>query len=311
MKRVVFFAHYDPDGMIDEYVVRYIRSLIDCGVKRVLFVSDSSLREGEIERLPELVDCVSGERHGEYDFGSWKRCFLSMEAAELETYDELILCNDSCYNALQPLSRVFEEMNDRDCDFWGITQVQTMGGYYPSYFLAFRRPVLIWPGFVEFFTNVGAFSNKEEFSRKYEVGLSRMMEKHEFRGDCLLNHFKNLCHSSADVLSDDVIKAGMPFIRVMTARSNPGGIAYLGQRLSEICSESGYPLEIIKNHLERTSPGFRKFWNYRIGDSTSSYLGIIKLRIKPNPKKDKFRLKIWLLGITLISLSLPMRYDDY
>ena len=311
MKRFVFFSHYDSDGLVDEYVLRYLQALIDVGVEKLLFASDSLLKDGERDKLPEMVEWVCAAPHGEYDFGSWKRCFLALESGALETYDELILCNDSCYSALQPLSQVFDKMNGRDCDFWGITQVETMGGYYPSYFLAFRRSVLMWPGLVDFFNKVGSFTNKEEFCMQYEVGLNRLMEKQGFRGDCFLSQYKNLCHSSSQVMTDEVFRAGMPFIRVVTARSNPGGIASLGQKLAKICKESGYPLEIIENHLERTSPGYRKYWSYRIADQTSSYLGIIKVRTKPNPKKDRYRLKVWLLGMPLVTVSLPMRYEEH
>ena len=307
MKRVVFFAHYDPDGIIDEYVVRYMQAIIDSGAERVLFSSDSVLAVGERDKLPAAVEVVCAARHGEYDFGSWKRCFLAMAAGELEAYDELILCNDSCYNALQPLSRVFDEMDGRDCDFWGILQVKKMGGYYPSFFLGFRRPVLAWPGFVDFFMSVGSFCEKKAFCQKYEVGLTRMLEEQGFRGDCLLNQFEDLCHSSAAALADDVVAAGMPFIRVMMARRNPGGAAHLGEKLAKVCDQSGYPLSVIDNHLERTSPDYRKYWNCRIADQTYHCLGVIKARTKPNIKKGKFRLKVWLLGIPLLSLSLPMR----
>tara|TARA_B110000285_G_scaffold179866_1_gene202696 strand:+ start:548 stop:1228 length:681 start_codon:yes stop_codon:yes gene_type:complete len=159
-------------------------------------------------------------------------------------------------------------MDGRDCDFWGILQVKKVGGYYPSFCLGFRRPVLRWPGFVDFFMSVGSFCEKEGFCQKYEAGLTRMLEEQGFRGDCLLNQFEDLCHSSAASLADDVVAAGMPFIRVMMARRNPGGVAHLGEKLAKVCDQSGYPLSVIENHLERTSPGYRKYWNCRIADQT-------------------------------------------
>lgn len=307
MKRLVFFAHYDPHGIIDEYVLDYIEAIVSSGAERILFASDSSLDGSEKAKLPKEVECVCDQKHGEYDFGSWKRCFSSLQTGEMETYDELILCNDSCYHIQRTLNRVFEEMSGRDCDYWGMTQVQTMGDYYPSYFLALRQPVLRWSGLHEFFARVGAFTSKEDFCVRYEVGLNQLLRSQGFRGDCFLKQFKSLCHSCSRALSNEVLEAGMPFIRVITARTNPGGIAKLGEKISNWCAAGGYPMRLIENHLNRTSPDYRKFWNCPIADQTYEYLKVIKVRTKPNIRKNRYRLKCWLFGIPLISLSLPLR----
>jgi len=101
----------------------------------------------------------------------------------------------------------------------------------------------------------------------------------------------------------------MPFIRVMTVRENPSGIAQLGSKIQAACELTGYPLELIRKHLERVAPDYRKFWNCQVGKSVKTYFWVVRVRTKPDPKFDQCRVKIRLLGIPLPWFSVRMRYD--
>ena len=309
MKRIAFFAHYDPDGRVDDYVLHYISELLQSGIREVYFSTDCDLADGEAGNLPVGVEVVNTTRHGEYDFGSWKRCFESVTLSERSDVDELILCNDSCYGPLSGFDALYSEMQSRTCDFWGLTQVRRYEGYYPSYFLAFRRPVLAWVGFEEFFMEIGSFVNKKEFCLKYEVGLTHALRDQGFMGDCFFRERNHLSHSNAAALEADVFEAGMPFIRVMTARENPGGIAHLGSKIQSACELTGYPLDMIKKHLERISPSYRKFWNCQVGKSVKTYFWVVRVRIKPDHKVGKCGVKLRLFGIPLPWFSVPISYD--
>ena len=90
MKRIVFFAHYDPDGRVDDYVLHYLNELVRAGIEEIYFASDCGLVEEELSKLPNAVEVVNATRHGEYDFGSWKRCFDSVTLSERFDVDELM-----------------------------------------------------------------------------------------------------------------------------------------------------------------------------------------------------------------------------
>lgn len=310
-RRIAFFAHYDSDEKVDDYVLHYLFGLLRGGVGELYFASDCDLADGELAKLPDAVKVVHATRHGEYDFGSWKRCFDAVDLRDRSDVDELILCNDSCYGPLSGLDSLFSEMQSRSCDFWGVTQVRRYGGYYPSYFLAFRRPVLAWAGFLEFFQQIAAFTDKKEFCLKYEVGLTHALRDQGFKGDCFLRERAHLSHSSAAALEADVFEDGMPFIRVMTARENPSGVARLGDKIQAACEFTGYPLEMIQKHLERIAPGYLKFWNCQVGKSVQTYWGIVRVRTRPDPKADQCRVKIRLFGIPFPWFSVLMRYDGH
>lgn len=313
-RRVIFFAHYDKDGFIDDYVVHYLYALCDLGAEEIYFSSDCALRVLELKKLPSAVKVVNTTRHGEYDFGSWKRCLIAFESKNgvlgCSGVSELVLCNDSCYGPLRPLSEMFGIMASRDSDYWGVTQVMQPFTYLPSYFLVIRSDVLKDVFFRDFLLNVGQFYDKKSFCELYEFGINKLLSARGFRSDFYMQGYKSLCHSSPQALSSQVFSDGMPFIRVMTAKSNPGGVANLGSAIVSFCKNSGYPLDFITKHLNRVAPDYRKYWSYLFGDTEKRILRIIRFRCKPKPSENKLRLKIWFLGCPIFFCYLPMLQSD-
>lgn len=97
MKRTAVFAHYDKNNLIQDYVVYYLSELKKYAEK-IIFVSDSDVLPEELKKIEGIVEQSIIGRHGEYDFGSYKRGFLYAKENNLLTAcEELILANDSCY----------------------------------------------------------------------------------------------------------------------------------------------------------------------------------------------------------------------
>ena len=292
----------------------YVSAFYELGIECMYFATDCDLEASELGKLPCAVKVVNASRHGEYDFGSWKLCLMAFEHENgvlgLNAISELILCNDSCYGPLRPLREMFSSMAHRDADYWGVTQVMKPFTYLPSYFLVIRPQVLTDGFFRSFLLDVGKFTDKKEYCRLYEFGLNKELSQRGFRSDFYMRNYASLCHSSPQALSSQVFLDGMPFIRVMTAKTNPGGIARLGAAIVSACKHSGYPLGHITTHLNRVAPDYPKYWSYLTGDIEKRILYVIRVRCKPKPDKDKLRLKIWFLGCPIFYCYLPMRYGD-
>ena len=75
MKSLCIFAHWDRDKIIDDYVIYYIKALKEV-CETIIFVSDCNLEASETSKLDNIADFVLAQKHGEYDFGSYKRGFL-------------------------------------------------------------------------------------------------------------------------------------------------------------------------------------------------------------------------------------------
>ncbi len=180
-RRSAVFAHYDQDGIIDEYVLYFLRALRPlCG--RLVFVSDCDLVPGEADKLGPLADAVIAGRHGEYDFGSYKRGFAyARENGWLDSSDELLFTNDSCYGPLFPLEDVFEHMAPTTTDAWSMTyRLYGLGGqvvdpHMQSYFMVMRPSLFRAAGFAEWIEAVVAVPHKDDVVITYEVGFSRWL----------------------------------------------------------------------------------------------------------------------------------------
>ena len=92
-KRIAIFAHFDKEQLIDEYVVNYLLGLAQVSGK-IIFVSDGDLADSEREKISIICSDVIAVKHGEYDFGSYKRGFSLLKDKylnELNATEEIIL----------------------------------------------------------------------------------------------------------------------------------------------------------------------------------------------------------------------------
>ena len=76
MKRLFLFAGYDRDGIVDDSLLWYLKSL--SGLGDIVFVMDNDATDVEIEKVRQIPNVLyaNAVRHGEYDFGSYKRAYI-------------------------------------------------------------------------------------------------------------------------------------------------------------------------------------------------------------------------------------------
>jgi dTDP-4-dehydrorhamnose reductase len=170
-KYIVIFAHYDKHNIVDNYVLYYLENL-KLIADKIIFVSDNNLPEIEQNKLQNLCHKIIAKKHGEYDFGSYKRGLEEVYQYSSD-YDAIIIANDSCYGPLIPLNNIFKTMEYSDCDFWGLTVNQEQ--YLPhlqSYFLVFNKKIINSDVFRSFFRNVKHEDNKQNIIENYEIALT-------------------------------------------------------------------------------------------------------------------------------------------
>lgn len=177
-KRLSIFAHFDKNDRIDDHVVYYLRKLKEV-CDSIIFVSTSALPEEELQKINGLIDRAISRKNIGYDFMSWKAGLESVD--NIEEFDELVICNDSVYGPLFPLSDLFSRMQNYDCDFWGLTENHDIAYHLQSYFLVFKKNVLTSKTFKSFWETVTALKNKRDIIEQYEVGLSQVLINRGFR----------------------------------------------------------------------------------------------------------------------------------
>jgi hypothetical protein len=231
-RRTAIFASYSGDGNIEPYVVHYLRGLSEV-CDNIIFVSDNPLFETESKKLDGIVSTMLVARHGEYDFGSYRRGWDWAKAhGLLENVDEVVFCNDSCYGPFHPFGTVFETMAQRSCDFWGLTMFQikdkvadAMRLHFQSFFLVFRKSVFSSKSFEDFISSIKKLPEptREYVIERYEFSLTSMLEDSGFSYDSFVP--KEFC-CKYKVLptylpSLTLKRYGMPLLKVKTFGDNP------------------------------------------------------------------------------------------
>ena len=140
LRRLCLFAGFDKRGEIADYVIYYLKALSQ--IADVYYWGDfktSSSEKAKIKPYCKEVYCV---KHGKYDFGSWQELIEKIGREKIETYDELVLANDSCYGPLFELKDLFSNMDGRECDFWGLSSAYRSHIHLQSYFLVLKQSVI-------------------------------------------------------------------------------------------------------------------------------------------------------------------------
>lgn len=171
-KRVTIFAAYDKNCVIKKYVFTYLSYLKEIS-DYIIFISDCDYSAEYKAKLSGYVDYYECNKHGEYDFGSYKRGITFLFNNKLlSEYDELILCNDSCF-CVASLTDMFEKMSLKNVDFWGMTQSIEKITHLQSFFLVFNKSVFLSRGFKEYFFNIKKKKDVWGIIYSYEFPLKK------------------------------------------------------------------------------------------------------------------------------------------
>ena len=154
MKRFCICVLYDTKGIVGDYVITYLKGLQTVCQKVFVVVNGDITEEGK-QKLSQILPLDENhfyirENKG-LDFGAWKDSIAKIGYEEFKEYDELVLTNTTCYGPIYPFSEMFEEMEKRDCDFWGITKHPEikrhnkirLNEHIQSYFVVFNKNVFL------------------------------------------------------------------------------------------------------------------------------------------------------------------------
>jgi hypothetical protein len=285
-RRACLFAGYDGDGVVDDYVVEYVRELSRHA--DVYYLADCSLEDRELDKLAPYTRGRWTLRHGRYDFGSYSVLARDLVGWEtLATYDEVLLTNDSCY-LLGPLDEVFATMESRPVHWWGLQathddflpgdmerlgrrlRVQDLVAqareqrpwrmsdsfHVGSYFMVLRSAVLADPEFRRRLDTVAAQSEKNSIIRKYEIGISSYLTLAGFHVDTFVDGvlpFHPIYRESVF----DLMEEGFPFIKRQFLHENPFEVMHLHnwkERVLAVFPDAD--VEAMERNLWRVSPSF-------------------------------------------------------
>ncbi len=152
MRRICLFSFYDARGIVDEYVIFFLRELGEF-VERTIFFSNGPLSKQSEIALSGLVQEIVIRPNEGFDVQAYKEGLQRIDFGESGAWDEVLMVNHTCYGPMFPFSELFTEMQGRTCDFWGVTAHMaltpnpftgegTLPYHLNSNFIAVRQPML-------------------------------------------------------------------------------------------------------------------------------------------------------------------------
>lgn len=150
--RAAIYLFFDPEGIVDGYVPHMLRALKE-HVDHVLVVVNGKLSTDGARLLAAAADDVLVRRNVGFDVWGYKEGLERLGEERVAEFDELILLNYTFFGPVRPLAPVFDDMDSRDVDFWGITDhgavephphrgFGTMPAHIQSHWIAVKQRML-------------------------------------------------------------------------------------------------------------------------------------------------------------------------
>jgi len=197
MKRIAHFSFYDPDAVIDAYVIFFLKELRE-HVSELHLSSNGTLPEAEIEKILPYVDKVHLRQNVGFDAAAHRDFLRRVGYTHVSEFDELVLLNHTCYGPIFPFSELFDGMDKRSCDLWGpmahkevipnpFTGVGRLPFHITANFIAFRRSILSDRSFAHYWDNLPNVSTYEDTIYNHEVNLTEYFTSKGFTADVYID----------------------------------------------------------------------------------------------------------------------------
>lgn len=247
-KRLCLFAGFDAQSEIADYVVYYIKALSE--MADVYYWGDFEASNEELSKLKPFCKAAFCKKHGKYDFGSWQELIRKIGRTEIEKYDEVVLANDSCYGPLFNLSNLFEEIDSRDCDFWGLSSAHNRHIHLQSYFIVLKQPVIRSDVFYNFFEQIQPEANYDDVCLNYEDRFTYILSKSSFCPSSFIAYDDLANHPYRDIVAA-IKNCHFPFLKVKFFLGGIRDQAGVSDWRKLIFENTDYPVELIEKDLER------------------------------------------------------------
>lgn len=265
MKRMCIFAFYDPEGIVDGYIVVLLRSLRLC-TDMITCVVNGKIEKESLDLLNSLCDEVILRKNEGYDATAYKSAVMYYFGEELQRgyWDELILMNNTFFGPFVPWEKIFREMEDTKVDFWGFSKFlegsaklqsgdRILAEHIQTYFVVIRSTILTDTCFLEFWKGIDKIRSYEEAIVDFEAKFTNFFRKRNYtyatwldqRGEGLLRRGEVVYMNRA---CDLIQYAEFPLIKKKAiTHMNKQGLS----ALKYIAQFKIYDIELIKEHISR------------------------------------------------------------
>lgn len=194
MKRAAIYAFYDSNGIVDDYVEYFLNDLVK-NIEYLVVMCNGKLSDEGRKKLEAFTPYVVVRKNEGFDIGAYQDGMRYIGWDQLSEYDELVLANDTVFGPVYPFSEMFETMQSRNLDFWGITRHYKANdesfdceyGYLPehiqSYFMVFRKKFMKTSEFLTYWKNLPLMKTYKDAVGKHEICFTKRFTDLGFKAD--------------------------------------------------------------------------------------------------------------------------------
>ena len=272
-KTFALFAHWDPDGVVDEYVIYHIKVLNDLGFAVILISTSDNLQSSSLESVKKYVYRVIHRENKGLDFASWKLAMILFP--EVLDRENLLLTNDSIYGPFNDLSIVVDDLQKKKKGLWGLNNsLEKNCNHIQSFFVWMTPEVMNHKSLESFVDRISVLEDKEEIIVNYEVGLSKRLSNSGININPLFpfNEVSDYCRSqgcafqyqdwvergafNTTIFSWDILlkEFSYPYIKTEVFKLNRFDSNSVKNWRDFIPPTHLYLIPAVEKHLQRVSP---------------------------------------------------------
>lgn len=197
--RLLIYFFYDKDGIVDSYV-DYMLADVTKHVNELIVVCNGALCDDGKKVFEKYTKNVIVRENKGFDVWAYRTALESVGLENLKNYSEVIMMNFTIMGPLHPFSEMFDVMDKKDVDFWGLTLFHGVPydpfnkikfGYLPthiqSHFIAVRRDMLASEDFIEYWKNMPMITCYEEAIGWHEAIFTKTFEDLGYKWDAYID----------------------------------------------------------------------------------------------------------------------------
>lgn len=190
MKRIGIFSFFDIAGIVDDYVIYYLKEMNKV-LEDIYFVSNGKLsQESKVKVEPYIRHIIERENKG-FDAGAYKDVISAFESEIWDDADELVLFNDTVFGPFYKIEDIFLDMTNRHVDFWGMTRHEKaiawrepVAACVQSYFLCVSSRMLHSKDFMDFWRSIPSdMPTLQDVVINFEFKFTDFFEKRGYTWD--------------------------------------------------------------------------------------------------------------------------------
>ncbi len=245
LKRTAIYCFFSKTGKVYSETCRQIYDLRKNTDYLIIVING----EAENAECFNIADQVVRRPNRGLDAGAYRQIILDSEFRKvIEKSDELVLCNNTFFGPFCGFKKIFDEMENKDVDFWGINIFENgVIRHIQSYFLVYRKKILKDKFFYSFFQDKidENTTDYDEVCSWFENIFFEFLISKGYTYDCYVNNLRYKIYE----YPQKCLESGLPVLKKKVF-----GIAYKKEcameALKYIKYKYDYPIDGILSEIE-------------------------------------------------------------